>query len=386
MRNTTLIAAMLISTSTAIAAEAPVEVRFCPAAALHSYPLDTMHDTQSALLQNTALINRSNAPVTVDSLEIALERVGQTVDVRRYSGDDLAKMAKGGVALQASGMMQLVAFQFCGTALLGTAQLSPSTTLAPGSAVLIAHQPFAYKGARDRLRVTAYADAKHKVAGEGTIPITDATAKTALKFPLTGAWYVAAGQSFHTAHRWALPEEFGLDLVKIDGKGLTHRGDGTAFADYFAYGEKIFAPAAGKVVLAITNEAEDTTALRRRDETQEAYFERLQQDQAKRLMRGLPGVIGNGVVIDHGNGEYSLLAHMKPGSVTVKTGDTVTQGQLIGALGSSGNSTEPHLHYQVCDSADPLLCAGIPITFTNTEVTLTDLPRPIQSGDMVIAK
>ena len=54
---------------------------------------------------------------------------------------------------------------------------------------------------------------------------------------------------------------------------------------------------------------------------------------------------GNCVVIDHGNSEFSLLAHMQEGSVTVKVGDQVVAGQVIGKLGNSGSSFGPHLHY-----------------------------------------
>jgi len=55
-----------------------------------------------------------------------------------------------------------------------------------------------------------------------------------------------------------------------------------------------------------------------------------------------------------------IYAHLKAGSVAVKVGDVVEAGQVLGKLGSSGNSTEPHLHFQVCDRPEPLQCAGIP--------------------------
>jgi len=58
----------------------------------------------------------------------------------------------------------------------------------------------------------------------------------------------------------------------------------------------------------------------------------------------------------------------------------------VGKLGSSGNSTEPHLHFHVCDSNDPLISAGIPVNFSNVTIQWADVPRPIQSGDVVIAK
>jgi murein DD-endopeptidase MepM/ murein hydrolase activator NlpD len=56
---------------------------------------------------------------------------------------------------------------------------------------------------------------------------------------------------------------------------------------------------------------------------------------------------GNYVIIDHGNGEYSFLAHLKKGSMVVAVGDSLKSGQFIGLCGNSGNSSEPHLHYHL---------------------------------------
>ena len=91
-------------------------------------------------------------------------------------------------------------------------------------------------------------------------------------------------------------------------------------------------------------------------------------------------------MIDHGNGEYSLYAHMQPGSVHVQVGDRIAAGAELGKLGSSGNSTEPHLHFQVCDAPTPMACAGIPLQFQNVTLPFADYPRPLQSGDVVVAK
>lgn len=56
---------------------------------------------------------------------------------------------------------------------------------------------------------------------------------------------------------------------------------------------------------------------------------------------------GHTVVIDHGGGIQTRYAHMYPGSITVRVGQKVYQGQQIGRIGSTGNSTGPHLHFEV---------------------------------------
>ena len=62
-------------------------------------------------------------------------------------------------------------------------------------------------------------------------------------------------------------------------------------------------------------------------------------------------LFGNYVVIDHGNGEFSHLGHLKPGSVKVAAGDKVRAGQPIAQVGTSGSSLFPHLHYELATTA-----------------------------------
>jgi murein DD-endopeptidase MepM/ murein hydrolase activator NlpD len=99
------------------------------------------------------------------------------------------------------------------------------------------------------------------------------------------------------------------------------------------------------------------------------------QDMEKLLALPDPpwGVGGNCVVIDHGNGEWSFLAHMKRGSVKVKKGDRVVQGQVVGQLGNSGATTGPHLHYHLMDGPKILLSDGLPARFENT---CQPMPKP----------
>jgi murein DD-endopeptidase MepM/ murein hydrolase activator NlpD len=103
-------------------------------------------------------------------------------------------------------------------------------------------------------------------------------------------------------------------------------------------------------------------------------------------MRTENGLMGNHVIIDHGHREYSVYAHMQPGSVLVRPGDNIAAGALLGRLGSSGNSTEPHLHFHVCSGSSALQCNGVPVSFSNIKVLWAETDRVLQSDDIVIAK
>lgn len=84
-----------------------------------------------------------------------------------------------------------------------------------------------------------------------------------------------------------------------------------------------------------------------------------------------PGVMdrdhptGNHVILDHGNGEFSFLAHLKQGSVAVKVGDRVKPGDKLGLCGNSGNTSEPHLHYHLQTTAKFGAGEGLPAQFLN---------------------
>lgn len=366
----------------------PLQTAFCPAGSVHSYPLSSARHLDSLLLHNALIVNRGTAPVTLTNVDIQLLSKGAVMEEIHLSGTALANVAAAGPAIQQAGMLKAVPFQFCGDAMVQPGVTLAGTTLAAtNQAMLIIQQAFAYHGARDTLRLVAKGTSEGKaVETSADLPIVGGYAKGSYIFPLRGAWYAGVGPSFFTGHRWAIPEQFAFDIGQIGATGRTYKTDGRHFADYYAYGADVLAAASGKVIAAEDGLAEDLSAMRRPDETPDAYMQRLVADQAKRLASGTHGIAGNYVMIDHGNGEYSLYAHLQPGSMRVKVGDHVTQGQVIGKLGSSGNSTEPHLHFQLCDAPDALMCIGIPIQFTNIEIPWADGTRELQSGDIVIAK
>jgi hypothetical protein len=385
---TTIVAGVLLLwVSAAVLAQevAGFEIRFCPAAQVRTFPLESLRGVQSLLLQNVAIINHGATAAEITAIDFELRNGGAAVDTRRIADASLAELAASGPKLQKSGMLQAVAFQFCGSALIPEDVTLAGPTLAPDQAMLISQQPFAWRGLRDSLLVRVLLRVEGKdAAASGTIRIDAAVAKTRLRFPLNGRWFVAVGPTMHTGHRWVLPEEFAYDIARLGQDDLSHRGSGARFEDYYAYAAPVLAAGDGVVTVAMDDQPENPAALRRAGESLEKYGARVQQIQSGLLAKGVSGIAGNYVMIDHGNSEYSLYAHLKPGSVRVKVGDRVAAGTPLGKLGSSGNSTEPHLHFQVCDAADALACAGIPVEFQNVTLPFADYPRALQSGDVLV--
>lgn len=71
------------------------------------------------------------------------------------------------------------------------------------------------------------------------------------------------------------------------------------------------------------------------------------------------------MILAHAHGEYSFYAHLIPGSLQVRLGDSVRQGQVLAHLGNSGNSDALHLHFQLMDGPDLLSARGLPCSFVN---------------------
>ena len=169
----------------------------------------------------------------------------------------------------------------------------------------------------------------------------DYRTRTKLRLPFDDEFHVFWGgrtveQNYHAAHP---NQRFALDLL-VMRDGRSHSGEGTRNEDYYCFGTPILAPAAGKVVEVI-------------DSVEDNVPGRMNAQE----------VTGNRVVIDHGNEEFSVLAHLRRGSTRVRAGDAVAAGDRVGECGNSGNSSEAHLHYQLQDGAGFSAAAALPAQF-----------------------
>lgn len=130
---------------------------------------------------------------------------------------------------------------------------------------------------------------------------------------------------------------------------------------------------------------EDPLVLRQPAESFDDYMSRSGEYQQTLLMTGgIEAAMGNHVIVEHAGGEYSVYAHLQPGSITVRPGERVVAGSQLGRVGSSGNSTEPHLHFQLNDGPDVSTARGLPVEFTGIQDRwLETRGRHLRAGQIV---
>ncbi len=179
--------------------------------------------------------------------------------------------------------------------------------------------------------------------------------------PLRGEdWLAGNGPSNTSIHRRAfLPidgrayvsQRFAIDWVQLYPNGKTYQGDPSDNKNYRAYGAEIHAVADGIVT-----------------EVKDGIPQNTPGAKSLAVPITLETIGGNHVITDIGNGLFAFYAHMQPGSVRVKLGDKVRRGQVLGLLGNTGNSSEPHLHFHICNANSELGSEGLPYAFPSYEV------------------
>ena len=223
-----------------------------------------------------------------------------------------------------------------------------------------------------------------KLSGEKGVPAYRASVeivptvyapKTPLVLPLRGRLIVYDGHDFYAHHRrwdYTIPGlqqlgfrtnfmRYGYDLVPVDERGEMSAGDPLKNESWPGFGREIRAAGSGRVAAVMDARPDDRTF------------------DPSTMGADLMKVWGNYVVIDHGSGEFSVYGHIKQGSARVKAGQAVKQGDPIAAIGASGSSMFPHLHFEMQTTAG-MDAEGLPSVFRGFDRVLGARRVPVAEG------
>ena len=170
--------------------------------------------------------------------------------------------------------------------------------------------------------------------------------KTNLTLPFHGELMVSNGGRLPETNNHNRPPDKGPQnqLYAYDFRE-DNTGTEKGLEDYPVFGIDVIAPGAGKVVQVV-----------------DGSFD-CEPGEADRSVGA-----GNMVIIDHENGEYSLLCHFKHDSIIVKVGEKVKQGQKLGQCGNAGNTSQPHIHFNLQDNVISHRAKPLPAQFSKIRV------------------
>jgi hypothetical protein len=297
-------------------------------------------DGRVHLVYELWMTNFSSADISVEKVEVlSADVVLQSLNAAAIAG-----------RLQAAGLRE-PAGKLGGSV---QALLFLHVTLAPGAAIPthLSH------------RVTIHASA----ASPGWQDITESGGEitvarqpvVSIGPPLHGEGYISADSccdaSRHT--RAALPingrvwvaQRYAVDWEELDAQGRVYVGDREKLESYTIFGKPVIAVADGVVLSATDGLPEQTPG---------KYPTNISLEEAD----------GHSVILDLGELHYATYAHMQPGTIQVRVGQRVRQGQLLGLVGNSGNSIAPHLHFQVNDRPSSFASNGLPYEIKDFQIT-----------------
>ena len=197
-------------------------------------------------------------------------------------------------------------------------------------------------------------------------------AAVVVDFPLRGEWIAFNSPADRVPSHGTdmLGQRFAFDFIRVDRRKGWHvhpasslRANLVGFPvrEAYAWGQPVHMPFDGEIVDAHDGYPERTRVIPFR-EIAVAIKNAVTFDPSR-----LRSVVGNFVLARSGD-TFAAFAHLTTGSVSVSRGQPVRSGDVIGRVGHTGNSTAPHLHFQLMDSPDVVTARGIPCAFRRLEI------------------
>ena len=214
-------------------------------------------------------------------------------------------------------------------------------------------------------------------------PFIDLSTVAVIDFPLRGEWRAlntpAERVPSHGTNYFG--QRYAIDFVRVDDTGARfHRGSVARHflavvpaSAFLSWNQPVYSAFAGRVI-AVGDGWPDRTRVNALWELVRATF----------LATGPRGtdyrpLSGNYVMVEGAPG-VAMYCHLRSGTVRVRRGETIGTGVHLGTVGSSGNSTMPHLHFQLMDGPDPLTARGLPCAFRGYERFAEGAWDPIERG------
>lgn len=190
-------------------------------------------------------------------------------------------------------------------------------------------------------------------------------------FPLKGNISTCGNYNSLLDHRMHYSMEFAFDMAQYNEEQKLCYKEDMRQEDYVVYGKEVLAIQDGEVVDCYHSFPVTTSW----DwEERKPFIEKY----------GLAAQCGNYVVLKHANEEYSFYGHLMVDSLTIKKGDVVKQGQVIGRVGHTGMSSCPHLHFQLMDGPDFMSNRGLPCSFINIKDVAGNKLGFIQEDNIIV--
>jgi hypothetical protein len=319
--------------------------------------------------------NRGPAPISLREVRVVLTRQGQESTASRVPREVLIPS----VTRANARFTQVLArpeerdtlLLALGRTALGTAKLSAGESMAPGQAQVIPLSRLLYvnhtgRDAPDGLVVSVWAESDAATTRvDLALPLSLHVQQGTYAFPLRKPGTLVGNLPMNLSqHRAMHSQEFAVDAVMVrqsrDGSLRTCEPPRNHVDRCHVNNQPVLAPAAG-VVVDVGTRFPDAEVADPSRFTEQGFFD-LMRRLAPRI--GFTNTVaGNYVVLDHRNGEYSAFMHLAGGSITSKVGDAVRRGDVVGRVGNTGHSAEPHLHFQLMDGPDFLTANGLPVMF-----------------------
>lgn len=211
-----------------------------------------------------------------------------------------------------------------------------------------------------------------------------------VNFPLIGEWCAVNTPGYQVPSHGTnqLGQRYAYDFLQIDwGKEKGYKFFskstfsgllfGVRLADTYCWSQPLYAPFDGEVVEAKDGCVERNPVHIARDlfiVLKNAFF------FDGKSNANLQSVLGNYVILKNNDEVYCLMAHARNGSIAVSPGQKITAGQKLAEVGHSGNSTAPHLHFQLMDRQDLLTAIGLPCCFSHYLTYKQDEWQPVENG------